>query len=125
MYKKNLISIIQLIPQNYKVIFNNHNNSAQVIIYNDKGNKIYKSTSNNKNTFKIFISKLPITFIPKELRTKFDNNSHPGIFLGYCNSTSTYKIPDLTNNKIIISCTVKFMENDPSNSLLHFIIQSE
>ena len=57
-------------------------------------------------------------FIPKELRSKFDNNSHPGIFLGYSNNPSAYKILDLISNKIILSKSVEFMENDPGNSSL-------
>ena len=59
--------------------------------------------------------------MPKELRSKFDNNSHPDIFLGYCDHTSTYKILDVINNKIIQSRTVEFMENEPGNSFLNRI----
>jgi len=51
--KRNLISINQLISQNYKVIFNNYNNKPQALIYDNKGNRIYKATSNNKNTYQI------------------------------------------------------------------------
>ena len=55
--KRNLISINQLISQNYKVIFNNYDNSPQALIYDNNGNRIYKSLSNDKNTYQIFTSK--------------------------------------------------------------------
>jgi len=54
--KRNLISINQLISQNYKV-FNNHDNSLQALIYHNKENRIYKCLSNDKNTYQIFTSK--------------------------------------------------------------------
>jgi len=54
--KRNLISINQLISQNYKVIFNNYDNSPQALIYDNNGNRIYKSLSNDKNTYQIFTS---------------------------------------------------------------------
>jgi len=47
------ISINQLISQNYKVIFNNYNNKPQALIYDCKVNRIYKATSNDKNTYQI------------------------------------------------------------------------
>ena len=59
--KRNIISLNQLIQQNYKVIFNNNNN-PQAIIYDNDGNRIYHSYTNNNNTFSIFISKYPIHF---------------------------------------------------------------
>ena len=55
-------------------------------------------------------------FIPKEHRAKFDKNSHPGIFLGYSNNITAYKIFDLTNNKIVNSRTVEFLENEAGNT---------
>jgi len=55
--KRNLISINQLISQNYKVIFNNYDNSPQALIYNNNGNRIYKYLSNTKNIYQIFTSK--------------------------------------------------------------------
>jgi len=67
--KKNLISINQLIAQNFKVIFNNYNNSPQALIYNDKGNRIYKSISDNMNTFKIFTSEQPIYFKKNNIKS--------------------------------------------------------
>eukprot|EP00833_Pecoramyces_ruminatium_P007550 jgi/Orpsp1_1/1181582/evm.model.c7180000077787.1 len=47
---------------------------------------------------------------PKSFRNKFDNNSLPGIFLGY--SEYDYKILDITYNKIVYSRSVDFFEND-------------
>lgn len=49
-------------------------------------------------------------YLPKSFRNKFDNNSLSGIFLGYSNYG--YKIFDITNNKIILSRSVDFFEND-------------
>jgi len=65
-------------------------------------NKIpYELLTNNKvdysNTrvlgYKIFY------YILKPFRTKLQNNSSPGIFLGYVDNLIIYKILDLTNNK--------------------------
>jgi len=53
---KNLISINELIKNNYKIIFNNNNNKLQAIIYNNKGTRIITITSNTYNNFKIWIT---------------------------------------------------------------------
>ena len=53
---KNLISINELIKNNYKIIFNNNNNKLQAIIYNNKGTRIITITSNTSNNFKIWIT---------------------------------------------------------------------
>eukprot|EP00833_Pecoramyces_ruminatium_P005940 jgi/Orpsp1_1/1179972/evm.model.c7180000071638.1 len=60
-------------------------------------------------------------YIPKSFRNKFDNNASPGIFLGYHSYSNAYKILDLSSNKIILSRTVEFFENNPGNtkSLTH------
>lgn len=58
-------------------------------------------------------------FVPKKFRFKFDNNSHPGIFLGYNNNTNGYIVFDIINNKITLARIVEFIENEPGNILLH------
>jgi len=55
-------------------------------------------------------------FIPKNFRSKFDNNASPGIFLGYSSNPTGYKILDITNNKIVLSRNVEFFESNPGNS---------
>jgi len=57
-------------------------------------------------------------YVPKLFGTKFQNNSSPGIFLGYADNPTAYKILDITNNKIIISRNVEFFEFTPGNSHL-------
>jgi len=83
---------------------------------------------NNKITFEIIYnskfdySKLKVFgckvffFIPKKFRSKFDNNTLPGIFLCYNQNPPAYKIYDNTNKKIILSCIVEFFENYPDNN---------
>jgi len=73
----------------------------------------------NYNNFRVFGCRVYF-FIPKEFRSKFDNNSHPGIFLGYSENTKAYKILDIINRKIILSRTVEFLENQPGNTYLHY-----
>eukprot|EP00833_Pecoramyces_ruminatium_P003860 jgi/Orpsp1_1/1177892/evm.model.c7180000063232.1 len=54
-------------------------------------------------------------FIPKSFRTKFQNNASPGIFLGYTENPTGYKILDITTNKIILSRNVEFFETNPGD----------
>ena len=44
---------------------------------------------------------------------KFDNNSKPGIFLGYAPDSLGYKILDISTNSIVTSREVYFMEDMP------------
>ena len=69
-----MLSINQLIQQNFKVVFNNYNNSPQAIIYDNKRNRIYKSISDNQNTFKIIISKLQIYFNKNKTNNFYEIN---------------------------------------------------
>jgi len=55
-------------------------------------------------------------FVPKQFRNKFENNALPGIFLGYHPYSSSYKILNLSNNKIILCRSVEFFKNHPANS---------
>eukprot|EP00833_Pecoramyces_ruminatium_P006363 jgi/Orpsp1_1/1180395/evm.model.c7180000073227.1 len=66
-------------------------------------------SSVNYNNLKVFGCKV-FYYVPKSFRNKFDNNSLPGIFLGY--SEYGYKILDITYNKIVYSRSVDFFEND-------------
>ena len=68
---------------------------------------------------KFSITNPQITEFFKELRSKFNNNSHSGIFLGYSNNTNGYKLYYIINNKIILARTVEFMENEPGNSFIN------
>ncbi|KAG4082164.1 hypothetical protein H8356DRAFT_1335942 [Neocallimastix lanati (nom. inval.)] len=72
--KRNLISINQLIKQNYKIIFSNNTNSTQAIIYNEDEKRIYNSISDNKNIFKDFISKNPTKFTHGNQNNKYEIN---------------------------------------------------
>jgi len=56
-------------------------------------------------------------YLPKNFRSKLDNNASPGIFLGYSDNPTGYKILDVSNNKIILSRNVEFFESNPGNSL--------
>jgi len=49
-------------------------------------------------------------YLPKNFRSKLDNNASPGIFLGYSNNPNGYKIMDISNKKIILSRKVEFFE---------------
>jgi len=62
---KNIISINQLMLQNYKVVFNNFNNLLRATIYENNGNRVCDILSNLNNTFKIYFSKFPIIFDKK------------------------------------------------------------
>ena len=44
---------------------------------------------------------------------KFDNNTKPGIFLGYANDSLGYKILDISTNSIISARDVYFIEDMP------------
>ena len=55
-------------------------------------------------------------YIPKQLRKKFNNTTHPGIFIGYDEVNHTaYKIYDSIDNKIILARAVIFFEDEPAN----------
>jgi len=97
-----------------------HNRLPHQGIQNKIPFEVFYNKPVDYNTFRVFGCRVYF-FVPKELRSKFDNNSHPGIFLGYCDHPSTYKILDVINNKIIQSRTVEFMENEPGNSFLNRI----
>jgi len=94
-------------------------------------NRLPSQSNQNRIPYEVFYNKLldysiyrvfgckVYFFIPKELRSKFNNNSHPGIFLSYSNNTNGYKVYDIVNNKIILARTVEFMENEPGNSFIN------
>jgi len=79
--------------------------------------EIINKTKVNYSNIKVFGCKVYF-FIPKVFRSKFDNNTKPGIFLGYSENPSAYKILDITTNKIILSRSVAFFESNPGNSYL-------
>ena len=81
--------------------------------------EIIYNTRFDYSKLKVFGCKV-FFFIPKRSRSKFDNNTLPGIFLGYSQNTPAYKIYDTTNKKIILSCTVEFFENYPCNNYINF-----
>jgi len=62
-------------------------------------------------------------YVPKQLRNKLTNSALPGIFLGYNYNPYSFRIYDITNNKIVIShAAASFFEvsagncNAPSSS---------
>jgi len=59
---KNLLSIYKMLQQNYKIVFNKHNDKSFAIIYNKNGERIINITSNDSNTFKLWILKEPLNF---------------------------------------------------------------
>jgi len=75
---------------------------------------IHKQKVNYSN-IRVFGCKV-FFFIPKTFRSKFNNNAAPGIFLGYSENPTGYKILDTTNNKIILSRNVEFFESNPGNT---------
>ena len=66
------------------------------------------------NKFKVFGCQA-FFYVPKQFRKKLSNSTLPGIFLGYDNNPTAFKIYDTTNNKIVISRSVVFFEDTPGN----------
>ena len=55
--------------------------------------------------------------VAKQFRKKFENTYHPGIFLGYDETNHTaFKFFDTTSNKLVLSRSVVFFENEPGNT---------
>jgi hypothetical protein len=55
-----------------------------------------------------------VTFahVPKQAKTKLDSKSVKCIFIGYCEEIKGYKLYNLINQYVIISCDVIF--SDPN-----------
>jgi len=53
---------------------------------------------------------------------KFENNSKPGIFVGYANDSLGYRILDLETNSIVTARDVYFMEEVPGTINTSFFI---
>ena len=97
-------------------------------------NRLPHSGINNKIPFEIlFKTKVDYShfkvfgcrvyyYVPKHLRSKFDYNALPGIFIGYHHYSPAYKILNLSTNKIILSRSVAFFETDPGNTKFPFTI---
>jgi len=106
-----LISINQLVQQNFKMIFNNYNNSPQAIIYDNKRNRIYKSISDNQNTFKIITSRQQIYFNKNktnnsyEINNNLNKNQLTDLWHRRLGHFDIYKIQDKLSN---INIKVKF-----------------
>jgi len=71
---------------------------------------VINKTKINYSNIKVFGCKVYF-FIPKIFKYKFDKNNKPGIFLGYSENPSAYKILDITTK-------VVFFESNPGNSYL-------
>ena len=56
-----------------------------------------------------------VYFYNNHKKNKLDNNTKPGIFLGYASDSTGYKILDITTNSIISARDVYFMENIPGS----------
>ncbi|KAG5860654.1 hypothetical protein JTB14_020970 [Gonioctena quinquepunctata] len=55
-------------------------------------------------------------YIPKEKRSKLNGRANGGIFVGYSENHGCYRVLRLSTNRITISRTVKFIENQHSTS---------
>ena len=77
-----------------------HNRLPHRGIYNKIPFDILYNKSVDYSIFRAFGCRIYF-YIPKEFLYKFNDNAHPGIFLGYNKNVSSYKILDLINNKII------------------------
>ena len=49
----------------------------------------------------------------KQYRKKFENSTHPGIFIGYDINPTAFRIYDKINNKVILTKAVEFFEDVP------------
>jgi len=56
--------------------------------------------------------------IPKEQRNKLGARSHKCIFLGYSNTSKSYRLYDEGNKKFIISRDVNFLESSKTNNVV-------
>ena len=83
----------------------NNNNIPYELLYNEKVD--FKK-------FKVFGCQV-FYYVPKQFRKKLSNSALPGIFIGYDQNPSAYKIHDITNNKVILSRSVVFFEETPGN----------
>ena len=54
-----------------------------------------------------------VYFYNNHKKYKFENNSKPGIFLGYASDSTSYSILDLSSNCIVSARDVYFLENIP------------
>jgi len=77
----------------------------------------YEKLTNNSinyNNIKVFGCRV-LFLIPKQKRHKLENTASPGIFIGYCNNPTAFKIFDINNKRVIYSRVVEFYENEPAN----------
>ncbi|KFD64371.1 hypothetical protein M514_23395 [Trichuris suis] len=63
----------------------------------------------NVSHIRIFGSKC-FTFVPKQLRTKWDDKAEEGVLVGYSDTTKGYRVLDVASNKVRISRVVKIIE---------------
>jgi len=93
------------------------------ILHKGINNKIpYELLTNNKvdySNIRVFRCKV-FYYIQKLFRTNFKIIYLLVFFWGYVNNPKSYKILDLTNNKIILSRNVDFFEFTPRNSHLSY-----
>ncbi len=61
---------------------------------------------------------LHFAHVPKEAKTKLDSKSFKCIFISYCEETKGYKLYNLRNQYVIISCDVIFYESNNFNKEL-------
>jgi len=82
-------------------------------------NKIpYEILNKNKkvdfNKLKVFGCQV-FFYIPKQFRKKYENSTHPGIFIGYDQNPAAYRIYDKINNKVVLARAVEFFEETPGS----------
>jgi len=82
-----------------------NNNIPYELLYNEKV---------DFNRFRVFGCQV-FFYVPKSFRKKLSNSALPGIFIGYDQNPSAYRVYDITNNKVILSRSVVFFEDSPGN----------
>ena len=116
---KALLNDVKLSHYFWEDAINTANFIHNLLPHKEINNKIpYEIICNSKfdySKLKVFGCKV-FFFIPKKFSSKFDNNTLPGIFLGYSQNPPAYKIYDTANKKTILSRTVEFFENYPGNN---------
>jgi len=52
---------------------------------------------------------------PNNFEKKYENSTLPGIFIGYTDNPTAYKIYHINNNKIVYSRSIICFEDSPGN----------
>ena len=123
-FRKNLISICQLIENGYKTIFNSYNKRPTVTIYDATGKRIFNTLAcNYTNTFKVWIQKCKTNEINKinnnlcSITDNFKNNNNYTIWhrrLGHFEIKNVInKLPKINSNFKCEICSKSKLKNKP------------